>query len=93
MESQYSRYSKQNRDNAAELNHDIAFCTQIKSTSWRGLSYQLEFKRPTHLNTTKEVAQCNRMATALEQGKAPTALLAKACKAIYDRAIEDKWQF
>ena len=70
MESQYSRYSKQNRDNAAELNHDIAFCTQIKSTSWRGLSYQLGFKRPTHLNTTKEVAQCNRMATALEQGKA-----------------------
>ena len=93
MQSQYSKYSKQNKDKAAEVNFNVAFCMEIKSTKWGGLAYQIHFKRPTHLNTGKERSQCENMAKTIQQGKVPSDSLADACRILYDRAIDDGWVF
>ena len=93
MESQYSKYSKQNKQKAAEENYNVAFCLEINSTVWRILADLIQFKRPTHINSSKERSQCLSMATTIEQGKAPTVSLADACKIIHQRATDDGWNF
>ena len=94
MEGQNSKYSKQQHgDNATAVNLNAAFCMEIGVFSWRGLAYQIEFKRGTHLDSGKEQSQCNNMAKTIEQGKTPSDSLANACKIIYQRAVDDGWKF
>jgi hypothetical protein len=94
MEGQNTKYTKQQiGDNATAVNLNVAFCMEIEVFSWRGLAYQIEFKRGAHLNSGKEQSQCNNMAKTIDQGKTPSVPLANACKAIYQRAIDDGWKF
>lgn len=93
MEKKNSRYSKQKTGKDSTTDFNVAFCMEIKSTSWSGLAYQIAFKRPTHPKTGKEQSQCNNMAKTIEQGKTPSKALADACKIIHQRAIDDGWKF
>jgi hypothetical protein len=93
MEKQYSGFTKQSRNRASEVNFDVAFCMEIKSTSWRGLAYQIGFRRPHHQQAGKEKSQCENMATTLDQGKIPSDSLAASCKAIFEKCKHEGWVF
>ena len=94
MVSQNSKYSKQQiGDNAPAVNENVIFCMEIDGHSWRGIAYQIGFKRGNHLNSGKEQSQCNNMAKTIEQGKPPSDSLANACKIIYQRAVDEDWRF
>ena len=91
MKNDSSKFLKGNTSNE-ESDEDVMYCLNIEGRKWRELSVQIDFKRKTQLNSSKEISQCMNMAKTIDTGKIPSNALSKACRIIHERAIQDGWK-
>ena len=93
MKNDSAMFLKSNASNPDSLtDEDVMYCMKIQGQKWRELSVQIDFFRKTQPNSSKEISQCMSMAKSIDKGKIPSNTLSKACRVIYERALEDGWR-
>lgn len=93
MKTQYAVYSKSSAEaDTSALNENVIFAMEIPGQKWRSLAYMIEFKR-NDLTSKKEKSQCENIGKVVDKGNIPSTVLADACRAIYEKAINDGWKF
>jgi len=93
MKTQYAVYSKSSAEaDTSALNENVIFAMEIPGQKWRSLAYMIDFKR-NDLTSKKEKSQCENIGKVVDKGNVPSPALADACRAIYDKAINEGWKF
>jgi hypothetical protein len=93
MRNEYSTYSKGSTGGLNQVhNEDVIYCMELPGTLWTNLAHRIDFFRGTLRESSKEVSQCNSMAELINTKKIPSDSLAKACRTIHERALEDGWK-
>lgn len=93
MKSQYAVYSKSTtEEDASSLNENVIFTMEIPGNKWRSLAYMIGFRR-NDLTSKKEKSQCENIGKVVDKGNVPSPALADACRAIYEKAINEGWKF
>lgn len=93
MKTQYAVYSKSSAEaDTSALNENVIFAMEIPGQKWRSLAYMIDFKR-NDLTSKKEKSQCENIGKVVDKGNVPSPALADACRAIYEKAINEGWKF
>ena len=92
MRNKYNTFTKGGfADLDQEESEDIVYCMELEQKVWTNLAYRIGYLRKTKPESSKEISQCNSMAEIINSRKIPSKSLAKACRAIHERALEDGW--